>query len=147
MSGSSRALLLSRLVIAIGLLTAGAAALTWWTGRSGRVILAGSFHTVTHKGSGKAEVVEEKSGARYIQLSNFQTYPAEDLRVCLAPLPDAENTESVRDAGMSCVGTLARTGKRFALPSALDLRRFRTVVIWNPAAAVNFTAAPLERVN
>lgn len=142
-----RRLLSGRIAILVVLVAAGAT-LTWRMGRHSHVILAGSFHTVTHKGHGKAEIVEEKNGARYVQLVHFQTYPAEGLRVCLAPLPDAENTESVRDAGMNCVGTLAGPEKRFAIPSTVDLGRFRTVVIWNPLAAVNFTAAaPLHRVN
>jgi hypothetical protein len=115
----------------------------WGVTRSDHVILAGSFHSVTHKGHGRAEVVEQRSGERYLRLVDFQTYPAENLEVCLSPLPDVENTESVRDAGRHCIGALSAKSPRFSLPSALDLKRFRTVVIWSSAASVTFTAAPL----
>lgn len=118
-----------------------------WTllGGKERVLLKGNFHSVAHKGSGEARIVEIMGQGRVLRLLDFQTYPAPDLQVCLFAAPDAEDNETVRRSGPVCLGGVdARAGYHaYAVPAALDLTRYRAVSIWSLGYQVNFTSAAL----
>jgi hypothetical protein len=102
-----------------------------------RVLLRGTFHSVAHKGSGKAVVTKGR-----LRLIDLKTYPAADLQVCIIAAPDAEDNEIVLRSVPVCLGPSVRT--TFDLPKNLDLAHYRAVVIWSPTYNVNFTTAPLE---
>lgn len=142
------------LLAGISVMVAGLAADSAWRAATAlEVGLHGDFHSVTHKGQGSAQVARDRQGKRWLRLAaGFRTYPDDSLQVCLSPIPDAEDTDSVLQAGMICVGALGHDSNkgresRFSIPATLDLTRFRTVVIWSERAKVNFTSAPLQKVN
>jgi hypothetical protein len=120
-------------------LTISAAALF---GHRERVLLSGSFHSVVHKGAGEARVVAGADGRRILRLGGVKTYPGNDLQVCLVGAPDAEDNDTVRQAGFECLGKFAATGS-YELPAGLDLKKYRAVTIWSRDSQVNFTTAPL----
>jgi len=109
-----------------------------------RILLSGAFHSVGHKGTGEARVVESADGQRILRLAGVKTYPGTDLQVCLVGAPDAEDNDTVRQAGFECVGKFAATGS-YDLPAGVDLQRYRAVTIWSSGYQVNFTTAPLTR--
>jgi hypothetical protein len=111
-------------------------------GHRERVLLRGSFHSVAHKGTGEARIIGGGAGGLVLTLEGVKTYPGQDLQVCLVGAPDAEDNETVRQAGFECVGRFAAMGS-YVLPLRLDLERFRAVTIWSPVYQVNFTTAPL----
>src|SRR5882724_6809756 len=111
------------------------AAVLAWTllGNRERVLLAGNFHSVAHKGTGEARVVALSDGRRMLRLLGVKTYPAPELEVCLVGAPDAEDNETVRQSGFVCLGSYnARIGyAAYTLPAQIDLKRHRAVAIWS----------------
>src|SRR5882762_7544554 len=84
-----------------------------WTlfGSPERVLLAGDFHSVAHKGTGQAQVVALSDGRRMLRLLDVKTYPAPELEVCLVGAPDAEDNDTVLQSGLVCLGSYnARIG-------------------------------------
>ena len=120
-----------------------------WTqfGPRERVLLSGAFHSVAHKGEGEARVIELPGGSRTLRLLDVRTYPAEDLEVCLIGAPDAEDNDTVVQAGQVCLGSYSSKTAyaAYPLPAQLDLERYRAVTIWSRRYGVNFTTAPLGR--
>jgi hypothetical protein len=113
-------------------------------GHRERVLLSGSFHSVAHKGTGEARVVVAADGRRLVRLLDVKTYPGQDLQVCLVGAPDAEDNDTVRQAGFECVGKFVARGS-YELPGGMDLQRYRAVTIWSVDYQVNFTTAPLTQ--
>lgn len=120
-----------------------------WTllGNRERVLLAGTFHSVAHKGTGEAQVVALSNGRRVLRLLDVKTYPAPELEVCLVGAPDAEDNDTVRQSGFVCLGSYnPRAGyAAYPLPPQIDLERHRAVTIWERGYQVNFTTAPLAQ--
>jgi Electron transfer DM13 len=112
-----------------------------------RVVLAGSFHSVAHKGTGDVRVVALPNGSRILRLVDVKTYPATDLEVCLVGAPDAEDNDTVLKSGLICFGGFdPRVSRRaYSVPARVDLQRYRAVTIWSRAYQVNFTTAPLSK--
>lgn len=117
-----------------------------WTVLGGRerVLLSGNFHSVAHKGSGEARVVMTR-GQRFLRLLDIRTYPASDLQVCLVAAPDAEDNDTVKQAGFACLGGYNPKDAfvAYAVPAGVDLERYRSVTVWSRSYEVNFTTAPL----
>lgn len=124
-----------------------AAGVIIWTnkGSTEKVLFRGEFHSVAHKGSGKARLVVVQGRTRLLRLLDLKTYPGTDLEICLAALPDAEDNDMVRGAGIVCLGSY--DGKTafgaYPVPDTVDLDQYRAVVVWSPSYRVNFTTAPL----
>jgi len=135
-----------RILGSILLLSAG---IVTWTllGNRERVLLAGNFHSVAHKGTGEARVVALSNGRRVLRLLDLKTYPAPELEVCLVGAPDAEDNDTVVQSGYVCLGSYnAKTSyAAYPLPQQIDLQRHRAVAIWSRAYRVNFTTAPLAQ--
>lgn len=94
-------------------------------------LVTGSFSGQSgHSGSGKAAVVRLPSGERKLTFSRFDVDPgAGRLRVELVPgtpRSDDEVREVKRVASLK--GT--RGNQQYTIPAGIDLRRYRTVVIW-----------------
>jgi hypothetical protein len=129
------ALLISAVCLAGG-------AIAWRLSGKEKVLLAGSFHSVAHKGSGTAQIVQLSDGRLMLRLIQPKTYPSSNLDVCLIGAPDAEDNDTARDAGLICVGSF-RSSASYSLPASTDLVRYRAVTIWDHSYQVNFTTAPL----
>jgi len=112
-----------------------------------RVLLSGNFHSVAHKGTGEARVVVRGDGRRMLRLMALKTYPGEELEACLVGAPDAEDNDTVRQAGRVCLGPYDPKAQWavYELPPGIDLRRYRAVAIWSRPYQVNFTTAPLSQ--
>lgn len=130
------ALLISAVCVAGG-------AIAWKLSAKERVLLAGSFHSVAHKGSGTAQVVQLSDGRLVLRLIQPKTYPSKDLDVCLIAAPDAEDNKTALQSGLRCLGSFG-SAKSFDVPASTDLTRYRAVTIWDRSYQVNFTTAPLS---
>jgi hypothetical protein len=131
-----------------GILLFSAGVLAWTQfGSREHMVLSGAFHSVAHKGEGEARVIELPGGSRTLRLLDVKTYPAEDLEVCLFGAPDAEDNDTVVQAGQICLGSYSSKAAyaAYPLPRELDLLRYRAVTIWSRRYRVNFTTAPLIR--
>ena len=124
--------------------------LTWTTFRdttanerlsTGPALASGSFKGLAHETAGRAVVVDHE-GERKLTLRAFETDPGPDLFVYLVAGDDpADLGDNVR------LGSLKgnKGNQQYAIPTELDLDRYRTVVIWCRAFSVAFGAAELRR--
>jgi hypothetical protein len=104
------------------------------------VLSSGTFSGIDHSAMGRARIVRLASGDRRLVLTDFDVERAPDLRVYMAvdavDGPIGEFRELDRLKGN--VGD-----QYYDLPKALDLDRFRHVVIWCKAFDVGVAQAPL----
>jgi hypothetical protein len=109
------------------------------------VLLAkGSFQSGEHESHGRATTIRLANGDRVLTLTDFETSPGPDLRLYMVagPSGDESEVEDYVDLG----GLKGNKGdQQYTLPSDLDLRKYRTVVVWCRAFSVLFARAPLER--
>jgi hypothetical protein len=113
--------------------------------RPQNVLLAtGSFQSGEHESHGTATAIRLAGGGRVLTLTDFETSAGPDLRVYLVAGPASDESEV--DDFVDLGGLKGNKGdQQYILPSDLDLRRYRTVVIWCRAFTVLFARAPLER--
>ena len=99
----------------------------------------GTFASGEHETNGKATVIRLAEGGRVLTLTGFGTSPGPDLRVYLVS-GSMDELGDVVDLG----GLKGNKGdQQYDVPSALDLRSHRTVVIWCRAFSVPFGSAEL----
>jgi Electron transfer DM13 len=141
-----RAIQALALALAVLFGAAGVMVLRYRFGKTVRMLAAGEFHPVAHKGSGQAILIQLADGARRLHLVGFQTGAGSDLQVCMVAAADCRENESVEKAGFIALGPLrdAERDQRFEVPIEIDLRRYRAVTIWSRKYRVNFTTAPLR---
>jgi hypothetical protein len=113
--------------------------------RSRNLLLArGSFQSGEHESHGTATAIRLASGGRVLTLTDFETSPGPDLRVYMVAGPAGDESEV--DDYVDLGGLKGNKGdQQYMLASDLDLREYRTVVIWCRAFSVLFARAPLAR--
>ncbi|MDX2034145.1 MAG: DM13 domain-containing protein [Blastocatellia bacterium] len=134
-------------MLAVLLLSAaGWLAVKYRPGRPVKILAAGEFHPVAHKGSGRAVIVQMADGARRLRLIGVKTGEGRELQVCLVAAADCLENESVERAGFIALGPLgsAEGDQSFDIPVGIDLHRYRAVTIWSRKYRVNFATAPLK---
>lgn len=112
-------------------------------------VLVGRFHGVAHETQGRATIYQLADGDRLLRLSQFSTSNGPDVRVYLVAAGDAQDNETVRNAGFLELGKLKGTegDQNYPLPASVDLDRYRAVTIWCARFGVNFGTAPLGSVH
>jgi hypothetical protein len=112
---------------------------------SPKVVLAGRFHDVAHKGVGTATIYQLADGQRVLRFTEFETSNGPDVQVYLVATADASNNETVTKAGFVHIGPLKGNigDQNYDLPADLDLTKYRSVTIWCRRFSVNFATAPL----
>jgi len=104
-------------------------------------LLHGSVRSVSHSASGRAAVVLS-AGKRVLTLRRFRISPGPKVRIYLVPRTVKSDGDVRKD--FKDLGTLkgSKGNQRYAIPAAVDLRRYRSVVFW----CVPFTSI-LARAN
>lgn len=106
---------------------------------TGAELATGAFISEAHETTGRAELVQQESGATAVNLRNFETDPGPDLRVYLVPGNGTDVSGALDLGGLKGnVGT-----QRYELPAGTDTSRFGAVVVWCRAFSVSFGRAPL----
>ena len=108
-------------------------------------LLSGMFKSIAHETRGTATIYRLDDGNRVLRLTDFTTSNGPDVRVYLVAAPDAGDDETVKQAGFVELGKLKGTdgNQNYAVPSDLDLGKYRAVTIWCRRFSVNFGTAPL----
>jgi len=108
-------------------------------------MLSGIFHGVAHETRGLATIYQLPGGKRVLRLTDFETSNGPDVQVYLGMAPDADDNETVTEAGFVGLGSLKGTtgDQNYDLPEDLDLSQYRSVTIWCRRFGVNFATAPL----
>ncbi len=103
----------------------------------------GSFEPVAHAVTGTATTIRRARGGRVLTLTGFEVDNGPDLRVYLVAgqALDESEVDDFKDLG-ALKGN--KGDQQYELDGAIDLDRYRTVVIWCRAFSVNFARAPLR---
>jgi hypothetical protein len=103
----------------------------------------GTFESLAHSASGSARVIERPGGKRYLTLTDFEVDNGPDLRVYLVA-GDAREESDVDD--FEDLGGLKgnKGNQQYEIPRGLDIRRYRTAMVWCRAFSVAFARAPLR---
>ncbi|HEY3215281.1 MAG TPA: DM13 domain-containing protein [Candidatus Eisenbacteria bacterium] len=109
------------------------------------LLLAGSFHGVSHKTLGTATLYRLADGKRVLRFTGFETSNGPDVRVYLVGANDASDNATVTQSGFVELGALKGNlgDQNYDVPSDLDLAKYRAVTIWCRRFGVNFGTAPL----
>ena len=109
---------------------------------AGAPVSAGEFRSLEHSTRGTATVVRTSDGRHLLALTAFSTAAGPDLRVRLVP---GDSTDGGADGARDLGALKGNIGdQQYALPSDVDLGRYRSVVIWCRAFSAAFAQAPLE---
>ncbi len=108
------------------------------------LVARGAFRSLEHATRGGASLVRLAGEAHVVRLEDLDTSNGPDLRVYLSTAP-AHARASDFDNDFVDLGPLkANQGNHnYPVPAAVDLARYRSVVIWCRRFSVGFAVAPL----
>ena len=108
-------------------------------------IKEGSFHGVAHETKGTAAIFELPDGKRVLRLTDFETSNGPDVHVFLGAAEDANDNDTVTNAGYIELGSLKGNvgDQNYEIPSDTALADYHSVTIWCKRFGVNFGTAPL----
>ena len=108
-------------------------------------IAAGSFRSLEHRTTGRAEIIKLADGAHVLRFENLDTSNGPDLRVYLSELP---SNLGWHDYGRRYIELGKLKGNRgdqnYRIPSGTDLTKYKSAVIWCVRFTVGFGVAPLN---
>lgn len=116
------------------------------TARQGPVTLAGgAFRSLGHTTSGRALVLDLGDGRRVLRLEDLHTSNGPDLFVYLSVTP-ADGPRDAFDGDFVSLGRLKanRGNQNYQIAADVDLRRYRSVVVWCRRFTYAFGAASLR---
>jgi hypothetical protein len=107
---------------------------------------AGDFHSGAHETKGMATIYQLPDGKKTLRLTNFQTSNGPDVVVYLVAAADANDSETVKQAGFLELGSLKGNigDQNYDVPANVDLSKYKAVTIWCRRFSVNFGTAPLK---
>jgi len=113
------------------------------------LLTEGSFHGVAHDTKGTAAIYVLSDGKRVLRFTNFETSNGPDVRVFLGAAPDANDSDTVTNAGYVELGPLKGNvgDQNYEIPADINLADYRSVTIWCKRFGVNFGTAPLAAAN
>jgi hypothetical protein len=116
---------------------------------SPRLLTKGTFHGVAHETKGTATIYELPDGNRVLRLTGFETSNGPDVRVFLGAAQDANDNDTVTNAGYFELGALKGNvgDQNYEIPEDLILADYHSVTIWCKRFGVNFGTAPLTASN
>lgn len=110
-------------------------------------IAAGSFRSLEHETTGRAELIRLANGSHVLRFENLDTSNGPDLVVYLSELP---SNLGWRDYGRRFIdlGRLKanRGNANYVIPAGTDVSKYRSAVIWCRRFTVGFGVAPLTRI-
>jgi hypothetical protein len=109
-------------------------------------LASGQFHKVAHDSKGTATIYEIGNGKRVLRFTDFETSNGPALHVYLVAAGDANDNETIKQAGFIELGSLKGNvgDQNYDVPADTDLSKYRAVTIWCQRFGVNFGTAPLE---
>jgi hypothetical protein len=113
---------------------------------SSTIVSSGKFHAVAHEGTGDAIVYLLEDGSHVLRLENLDIFNGPALYVYAVAARDADDNETVLDAGFLNLGPLKgnRGNQTYELPPEFDPDRHRSISVWCKRFSVNFATAPLR---
>jgi hypothetical protein len=116
------------------------------TARRDAVTVAdGMFRSLDHATTGRAAALDLGDGTRVLRLEDLDTSNGPDLFLYLSVTPAGGPPDAYDDDFVSLGRLKANRGSQnYAIPADVDLRRYRSVVVWCRRFTSAFGAAPLR---
>lgn len=113
------------------------------------LVTEGTFHGVAHETRGTAAIYELPDGKRVLRLTGFETSNGPDVHVFLGAAGDANDNDTVTNAGYVELGSLKGNigDQNYEIPTDIKLADYHSVTIWCKRFGVNFGTAPLAASN
>ena len=113
------------------------------------VLATGTFQgaDAAHRGEGRALLVRLADGQRFLRFEQFRVTNGPDLYVYLSGYPAPRNSAQLHEGATHDVGVLKGNvgSQNYALPTDLDLAKFKSAVIYCKRFSVIFATAELVR--
>jgi hypothetical protein len=111
------------------------------------VVRQGGFHSGEHHTTGVAQLLAFRDGLKTLRLAPFRTSNGPAVHVWLSAAAPGASNGTIAGSGHVDLGALKGNigDQNYAVPRAVDLGRYRTVVIWCERFSVTFGYAPLTR--
>jgi len=111
-----------------------------------RTLASGPFRSGEHRTVGTATVFGLSDSSRVLRLTDFDTSDGPDVHVILSDQPAGSSDHAIDNGHYVKLGKLkATTGNQnYAVPLGIDLKRFRSVVIWCDRFNATLGSAPLS---
>ncbi len=114
------------------------------SGSTAVALAEGSFVPRSHPTTGRAVVLGDGTGQRFLRLEPFETDNGPDLDVYLSTAPPDAAAERFTDDLVNLGDLRGNVGSQnYEIPADVDLSRYRTVVIWCVRFGVAFGVAEL----
>jgi len=113
--------------------------------RAPTTLPAGAFRSLGHPTSGRAAVLDLGDGRSFLRLVDLRTSNGPDLFVYLSVTPVGGQRDTFDDSFVSLGRLKGNLGNQnYEIAAGVDLRRYRSVVIWCRRFTYAFGAAPLR---
>jgi hypothetical protein len=105
----------------------------------------GSFRPLDHQASGSAILVSAADSTSIVRLEDLDVENGPDLYVYLSSAEASNTNDGVFDDDFVSLGRLKgnQGNQNYEVPSATDVQRYRSVVIWCKRFSTGFAVAPL----
>lgn len=110
------------------------------------VVSQGNFHAVSHETKGLASIYRLPDGKNVLRLTGFETSNGPDVQVYLGYAPDANDDETVTQAGFYHLAALKgnKGDQNYEIPGDVELGKIKSVTVWCKRFGKNFGTAPLS---
>lgn len=108
------------------------------------VLATGNFRSLEHESSGKALIIQLPDGSKTLRFEDFKTSNGPDLVVYLSPVPATAGLRAYGEGFVDLGHLKGNIGdQNFDIPSDIDLRDYKSAVVWCRRFSVGFAVAPL----
>ena len=109
-----------------------------------RTLSTGAFRSYEHATTGRARVIALADRQRYVRFERFRTSNGPVLKVYLSAAPASGPSGTFDDRYVDLGDLKGNIGdQNYAIPRAVVLARYHSVVVWCKRFGVPFAAAPL----
>jgi hypothetical protein len=109
-----------------------------------RVLSTGAFRSYEHATHGRARVLQLADGRRMVRFDRFRTSNGPALKVYLSAAPATGPDDAFDDRYVDLGDLKGNIGEQnYTIGRDVDLRRYRSVVVWCARFHVPFAAAAL----
>lgn len=108
------------------------------------VLATGNFRSLEHESSGKALIIQLPDGSRTLRFEDFKTSNGPDLVVYLSPVPATAGWRAYGEGFVDLGRLKGNIGdQNYDIPSDVDLRNYKSTVVWCRRFSVGFAVAPI----
>jgi hypothetical protein len=108
-------------------------------------LASGPFQSLEHATGGRALILEEADGTRFLRFEDLETSNGPDLHVYLSEVPASDDWYAYGERFVDLGKLKGNIGdQNYEIPAGVNLSKYRSAVIWCKRFSVGFAVAPLD---